>query len=216
MTIVQIPATFDSMIDAKNTTTNYDSSTTMQLGKRYFGETKTNVYRFLGELDVGTSYIPAGATINTAKMVVYIETGGQPGGAATLTRQRRTDVSEAQCTWDIYKTANNWGTAGCANTTSDIDTATPAQVGATLPSPGSAGFADLMTGLAAFVTDAIANRSNIVRFRIKMDSEADDGVQNGNQWTYRGGANFWYWEVDYTSTRRRTGAAFGSSNVGIY
>jgi len=105
---------------ANATTTNYDSETFFRL------KVATNLHRH-PLISVPLSEIPDGAVIKSATFKAYWydqSVGYDPEGQEVrLTRQRRADWVASQATWNVYKTSNNWGTAGCLNTTTDIDTA---------------------------------------------------------------------------------------------
>jgi len=109
----------DTKIVKNAATTNYGSNTFFTISNH---STATN--RSLVSMSI--SALPAGATISSALFSMYhyrTAYGGNPNTKiVTLTRVVREDWEEAQATWNIYKTSNNWGTAGCANTTTDIDT----------------------------------------------------------------------------------------------
>jgi hypothetical protein len=67
------------------------------------------------------SNIPAGRTFLTAILNIT-PTGDLSSNARTMYAHRcLRDVNELQATWNIWKTSNNWGTAGCSNSTTDYD-----------------------------------------------------------------------------------------------
>lgn len=123
-------------------------------------------YHAIIEIDI--SSIPAGATVSAAQWDWY--------GAASVAidcvfyRLRRTDWSETQATWNIYKTSNNWTTAGGTDTTNDIDTTNAP----TFTMPAAAGAFSIATSAAfvAMVQDALDTRSGILRCLFKAVNDA--------------------------------------------
>jgi hypothetical protein len=178
----------------------HGTSHLVAIGKQYAFGTKAFLWRTIANFDVGTAKIPAGATINTAKLVTVVQSRSVESpetGASKVQRLRRADWVEAEATWNVYKSATNWGTAGAGNTTTDIDTTTPTPVAFTIP--GSTGGFEI-AGLASFVTDAIANRSSVMRIWMSTDSVSDSGFDSFMYW-YSSEAPSnppWYLEVDYT------------------
>jgi hypothetical protein len=106
--------------------------------------------------------------------VVYIEGGSY---AARLHRCTRPSTWTEFGTWNKYDGVSAWTVAG-----GDVDATTPTPVDYTEPQTGLS----IATGLAAFVTDAIALRSNIVSIRGKALSEADDDVSRYTEFNGRG------------------------------
>lgn len=82
-------------------------------------------YSLITVFDFDMSSLPSGATIDTAKLELYLHlysTSSASGRSVAVDRCRRYDWEEQQATWNIYKTGSNWGTAGCQNTSTDYDT----------------------------------------------------------------------------------------------
>lgn len=139
------------------------------------------MFDLYGAASVGRALIP-GDTIASAELVGNVNLLiGASGFPCSFDRITRDDWVQAEATWNIYKTANNWTTGG-----GDVDLVTPAAV--TFNSPIATGDQTICTGLAAFVTDAIANRSGRVHTRVKAVTE--NNVDH-------------YWEVDDTTLRLR-------------
>jgi len=88
------------------------------------------------------SAVPAGATVTNvvASLWEHSAGGSVPGRTLSMYRVLRNWV-EAQATWNIYSTGNNWGTAGCAH--DDVDAVSTASAdNATFTSTASNGFKD--------------------------------------------------------------------------
>jgi hypothetical protein len=78
-------------------------------------------YRGLIKFDL--SSIPASATILSATLSIWVN-GDYCINARTLRAYRvKRNWVEEEATWNVYSAGNNWGTAGCSNTTSDRDAA---------------------------------------------------------------------------------------------
>mgnify|MGYP001408383187 CR=1 FL=1 len=109
----------DNTLEENSATNNWGSLTFIRIGT-YSGFTKRGI------IDMSLSALPSGCVISTATLSLYWFSHGtwdSPAGETiTVYKIRRADWVEAEATWNIYKTSNNWGTAGCANTANDIDT----------------------------------------------------------------------------------------------
>lgn len=64
------------------------------------------------------SDIPSGSTITSATLTLY-NAGTVQGGTTYLYASLR-DWSETQATWNVYTTGNNWSTAGCRGSSTDM------------------------------------------------------------------------------------------------
>ena len=140
-------------------TSNYGSQTYMRLDA-YSGDARR------GLVKMSLSELPAGAVISTAVFSIYYyyKSIGDPNGeACTLYKLRRSDWVEAQATWNIYKTSNNWGTAGAGNTSTDIDTS----ITAATTFPASYGWLDF--DAKSIVEDAVANSLD---FNVRISTAA--------------------------------------------
>lgn len=100
----------DTSIRQFHATTNYGSNTSVTIETTSDGA----LYKF----DLSSI---AGATVSSATFTVNQVTRG---GSHNITAYRllRTDWVESQATYNIYKTSNNWGTAGALNTSTDYTT----------------------------------------------------------------------------------------------
>jgi hypothetical protein len=157
----------DSFLQFQSPDTNFGSNESMQEGAFYAGGAKAVLCRTIANFDVSAI---ASRTITAAKIIrtVWSRTGS--GEPATVYRCTRPSTwTEGGVTWKKYDGTNNWTTAG-----GDMDGATPTPVGYTLP--GSTGEMEI-TGLAGFVTDAIASRGNIVSMIFRLDDEGPGSTQ---------------------------------------
>ena len=108
----------DTWIDSATQTTNYGDQESIRL---YAGEGYS--HGRYGLIELPLTSLPSGANVSSSTFSLYwYYTIDCAGDGCRLYRLRRGDWVEAEATWAIYKTSNNWGTAGAKNTTTDIDT----------------------------------------------------------------------------------------------
>jgi hypothetical protein len=111
---VDLPMSADTYIQGNTATTNYDTSTSLIVGA-----SSPAVYRAWIKPDF--SAVPVGATFITAILKLTPITDVS-SNARTMTANRcLRDVVSDQATWNIWKTSNNWGTAGAGNSSTDYD-----------------------------------------------------------------------------------------------
>ena len=107
----------DTYLRASSPTTNYNTVTALGVGE-YTGADNW-ILRAIVQPDFGS--IPAGVTI-TAAMLKMTPIADYSNYARTMYAHRvLRDTVFNQCTWNIWKTSNNWGTAGCSDSTNDYD-----------------------------------------------------------------------------------------------
>jgi len=104
----------DTFLNSNEPTTNHYSATDIQVGEWNAGAA---IARTLIKWDL--SSIPADATVTSATLSIWTQSDASDN-TRTIRAYRvlRTWV-ETQATWNAYSTGNNWGTAGCANTSTD-------------------------------------------------------------------------------------------------
>ena len=146
-------AGLDTFLDAGNTATNYGTGTTFYVGT--IGKTPKAMNSII-EIDVST--IPSYAIVSAATLTMYANNAASSAFQCEVNQIRRTDWSETQATWTVYKTANNWGTAGAMNTSSDMDTTYNVNFNA----PTSTG-SFVISALHLMVQDAVSIQSGIFR-----------------------------------------------------
>ena len=153
-------------MDYVHPTANYHN--TAAVGDINLGGTKAALYRSLFDFNVETApysgrpLTPAD-TIIAAQLDVYVNgMFGAGGFACRVERNARDDWNDEQATWNEYKTGSAWTAGG-----GDVD-AVPAAVAFNSP---TALYAFSITGLAAYVVDAIALHAGAVRLRLKADDE---------------------------------------------
>ena len=106
MASLVINADADTYLQYNAPTTNYGSSNTNLL----YGWDGANYTRML--LKAPLSSIPIQAKISAAILSIYNESTGAGTQNVTLYRVLKNWV-EAQATWNIYSSGNNWASAGC-------------------------------------------------------------------------------------------------------
>ena len=131
---------------------------------------------FRSTLKFNFSALPNGATITSSKLYLYYSYGFGTVSGRTYWAYRltRTDWSESQSTWNIFKTGSNWTNAGGDYSTTN---------GASITMPGSYGWVNW--DVTAQVQYAQANVSKIAHFLIKDGSENSGifGSFNSNNYT---------------------------------
>lgn len=108
MTITIQPSSIDTELDSFAPTVNYGTATTVRL----YGSVS---HRGLIKFDL--SSIPTGAAVLSATLSLNFSTVDVAGTINAYRVYRA--WTEAGATWNKYDGTNNWGTAGCDNTTSD-------------------------------------------------------------------------------------------------
>ena len=196
MTELTVYCYIDTMLSQPWPDNNYGSLTNVGVGVAYLDGEKTDYNRTIGNFDV--SSIPAGATINSAKMVRNISSIFGDGGSTSLIARlvRHSTWVELEATWNDYASGSAWSSGGAGG--SERDTVTPGEI--TYTEPTSPGVHEV-TGLKGYVDDAIANRSDIVALHLKLDDE-NPGVDDVyNWWSSERStqAQRWRLVIDYTT-----------------
>ena len=149
----------DCYMDASAVDTNRNVDAVLKIGT--LGKGETFAVRTILEFDV--SFIPTGATIDATKLRWYCSTAATITEASKVYRCTRSNWVENQVTWNSYSAGNAWTAAG-----GDYDAVTPTPVAFNIAI--ATGWQEI-TGLAAFVTDALANRSGLVELILRIDDE---------------------------------------------
>ena len=170
MAEVTIYANKDSYMNALATGVNYGSLAEVRVGAVYISAVKAVAHRAIGNFNVQAL---ASATIVSAKLVQHVASATGTG-VGDVTRNTRPETwTEFGVTWDDYDGVVAWTAGG-----GDLDEVTPGNVAFTLPN--ATGDWEI-TGMAGYVTDAIANRNNIVSVILRLDDE-DPGSDNFAGW----------------------------------
>jgi hypothetical protein len=159
------PCLIDTYIESSNATTNYGTDNNAYIGEKYGAST---VRRMLIKFDL--TDLPANAAIISATLSLYCIADESNNARTCRVYRVKRDWSEAQATWTIWKTSNNWSTAGGfhANDCEQTDIGTRA-FSAT----------ETLNEFKAFTltptTKADLDLGN--GWLIKMDTESDDAYQ---------------------------------------
>ncbi|HEX3725836.1 MAG TPA: DNRLRE domain-containing protein [Pirellulales bacterium] len=157
------------LVDGSSADLNLGTSSPVAIGTRGISKSASTHNRLLLRFDV--SGIPAGATINSAQLLLR-HNAGSFSGSATFLCSRVTQPAwiENQATWNSYSTGNAWITPGGDYTTVN-------QVSMTLSNPNDLVF----TGLKPLIDDAISNRARLLHVIITGPEVgiADEYVQCG-------------------------------------
>jgi hypothetical protein len=162
--------TADTHIDYSLATTNFGNVIAVDVRTLYIAGSKTEQTRGLIQFQIPAE-IPA-AEVQFGFLRVYWS-DILASAAAKIFRVLRTWV-EAQVTWNIWSTGNNWTTAGCASDGNDYTSA--GAVAITIPAV--VGWQDI--NITALVTDAITSRSGLLNLKLQLDAETP-GVNTGGQ-----------------------------------
>lgn len=109
------------------------------------------------------SAVPAGATVTAVTLSQYEYEAGRSGAApaswAVELRRILRNWVEAQVTWNIFSTGNNWGAAGCSN---DTDRVAAPSASLTMDGTAAGGFvnwsgAGLVADVQAWVDGSASN-----------------------------------------------------------
>jgi hypothetical protein len=135
----------------------------------YDGVTGASINR--GWIKWDLSSIPAGSTVTSAILSLYTVAGyGTNGRTHRVYRVLRAATHLAN--WNTYDGTNNWGTAGCSNTTSDREATDIGSVA--IPNNPSAGTEYQFNLTASAVQEWINGTLTNNGFLIKVDTESDD------------------------------------------
>jgi hypothetical protein len=184
--------TIDSFMRFTQPDLNFGANVSESLGVNYFGAGKTILDRPIANFDVSAL---AALTINAAQLEIQLVLSGTGGWLAHIERCTRPAAwTELGVTWNKYDGATAWTTAG-----GDYDTVTPGEVNFNVPAQSGL---LVITGLKAYVDDAIALRSNILSLILKADNE-NPGVAQQATWNSRDASSKgWLLRVDTPGGRR--------------
>jgi hypothetical protein len=129
--MADLPLAWDTMIRQNFASTNYDTNTSIFVGES--NATTNSIARTLIKID--WTSLPVGALLLSAELLLT-PNNDLSGNARTMYAHRiLRDVVSSQATYNIWKTSNNWGTAGCKDSTNDYDGANILGTGSIPASP---------------------------------------------------------------------------------
>lgn len=175
-------ATADTWLDNGNSTTNYGTGSDC-----YVDPDGSDEARALIKFDV--SSIPSTALITSATLYLYSDWwwAGTGSGTSYVDKVLRNWV-ETEATWGVYSTGNNWGTAGCKNSSTDYSNT--GETSTTIDGTDKWFSWDVKTIVQAWVNSAENNYGFLIR------SNVTNPVYKFNSRT--NGSNPPYLEVVYT------------------
>lgn len=159
--------TGDTMVLDDNPTTNYDTNVSLFVGEYNGG---AQIGRALIKFDLSSL---AGKTVASATLKIYDWGSNFADNTRTIRvyRVKRAWVSN-QATWNQYSSGNNWGTAGCSNTTSDREATDSGSLSIDATETLNEEYAISLTvaDIQAMVDGTYTNNG----FLLKMDTETND------------------------------------------
>jgi hypothetical protein len=116
----------DTYIDESAATTNYGTNAEIKIGAGSGALSARTLLKF--DLTKGTNPPPLSAVASSAVITLYLNSEASSNAVTMDFYKALRNWVEAQATWNVYSTGNNWGTAGCANTTTDRENTILAQL----------------------------------------------------------------------------------------
>jgi len=164
----------DAYILSDSPTTNTDGNGYMVVGEN---NAAVSVTRGLIQFDL--SSIPAGSTIDSATLYLTLREAGSFRASNNRTMRAYRLLQnwvEAQATWNIYSTGNNWGTAGAGNTTTDREAT---DIGTVAMATTDADESEKTITLTASKIQEMITGGSFTNngFLLQMDTETDDQYQ---------------------------------------
>lgn len=154
----------DTQMISDAPTTNYATDANLGVGE-FKGATSSR--RSLIKFDLSS----VSGTITAGTLRIYDDGQDFSDNIRTMSVYRTVrDWVENQATWNIFSTGNNWGTAGCDNTTTDRNAAATGSI--SMPATEVAGYVDIT--MDASILEDMRTGTNY-GFVIRMATETDDG-----------------------------------------
>jgi len=170
---VTLNASACTHIESNNPTTNYNGNAFITVGEWSGG---SQLDRGLLDFDVegfiSGFNVPSNAVITALTLRLYDEGLNYSSTTRTLRAYRLLrEFVASQTTWNIAQTAVNWGTAGCANTTTDREASDVGSV--SMPATEVTQYYDISISLST-LQEVIDGLFTFRGFLIKMDTETND------------------------------------------
>lgn len=150
----------DSWIENSSTAANHGGTSPLEVG--FVAFKAAGITRAPLKFDLNAAGILSGAVINSAQLDLNATTGAVSGESARVNRITQQGWVEGEVTWDDYKSATAWSSAGGDFTATD-------EVTWTLP---TSAVAFSITGLATLAQDAIDNQSGQLHLLLKRQTES--------------------------------------------
>lgn len=162
----------DAFMSSGNATTNYGTANYMAIGHDP-APAGLGTSRALIKFDL--SAISPSERVVSAVLSLWVSLDNSSNARTISVYRVLRAWVEGQTTWNVYSTGNNWGTAGCSNTTTDREATDigTASVGA---SPG-VGTEIQISLTPAKVQDWITGGMTNNGMLLKVDTESADEIQ---------------------------------------
>lgn len=163
---------YDTSLSQINPNTNYGGDALLYIGE---SNVATNKRRGLIKFDL--SSIPSNAIISSVVLSLWVVADVSSNARDYKLYRVLRDWVETQATWNIWKTSNNWTTAGCGSDGNDADLSTvwaTCSFTATETDNTEKQFVLDATGLAEFTKWVDGTNPNY-GWLIKPDTELNDG-----------------------------------------
>lgn len=198
--VTTLTADIDTQLNSAAATTNYGTDTTFKVGESFSG---SGTFRGLMKFDF--SSLPAGATINRARIRMVTQADDSNSNRTMKVYRQKRAWTEAGATWNKYDGTNNWSTAGGfhADDCEQTDIGSYGLVAA--EQDGHFFFIDLTASKIQEMINGTFTNNGIM---FKNDTETDDAVafysSESATTAYRpilyvdwsGGGNVIIWEVE--------------------
>jgi hypothetical protein len=148
----------DTYVYLNASTTHYGTAASLDVGCG--GSKDYELWRAIIYFNL-SGFTYGSASITAAQLNMVVTSVGASGSAFKCHRLTRSDWVETQATHTIYKTSNNWSSAGGDYTWTDVVSWT---------APAATGTCSI-TGMSNLVKDAIDNRSSALHLLLKSAEE---------------------------------------------
>ena len=163
---------YDTSLAQSNPNTNYGGDAVLYIGE---SNVATNIRR--GLIKFNLSSIPSNAVISSVVLSLWVAFDASSNARDYKLYRVLRDWVETQATWNIWKTSNNWTTAGCGSDGNDADLSTvwaTCSFTATETDNTEKQFVLDATGLAEFTKWVNGTNPNY-GWLVKADTEVNDG-----------------------------------------
>lgn len=164
----------DTYMASNATTTNFGADNYMRIGELSWAG---NICRALLKFDL--SSIPATATIDSAVLHTWLKDSGTTNSSTNSTHRlyrvrNSRDWVETEATYTIFKTSNNWTTAGCGSTASDREDTILAECPYLTSGAANAEFdftwnASGLAQIAAWTAGTVENNGMLAKSPVEID-----------------------------------------------
>lgn len=156
----------DNLIRSSAPTTNYGANIAFIIG-----DSGLDTDRGLIKWDLST--IPTTAIVTDATLTLTVNDGSAATNGRTLRAFRvLRNWTEGGSTWNTYDGSNNWGTAGCDNTTSDREATDVGSVSVSATPSGTVALPLTASKVQEMINGTITNYG----WLLKVDTENEDST----------------------------------------